>query len=387
MISDALLNHGIRGNKIVPNFLGPEDTPWLQTLIDEFIRFDGHPRRDLLNRLTEPFPFVATPAKLGLASATLKQILIGKRTSAKGLNPKILRATLFKAGHAMKNRNSALDHIASEFKTQPNDLLSMLFRDLGSERLLDATEIQNLSTIDLALRSNLALAKGYLSRARSVTLNLHGQCRPVIRQAKLRRLICLVEKNQEEGFQLSISGPFSLFRHTLVYSRYLGELLPFLQNCGKFEMDAICILRGHEKRLRLESGLPIPPASLSKKYDSQLEQRFARDFLKAAADWDLIREPEPIIVGNRWFFPDFEIRNRRSHDKRWHLEIVGYWNPEYLTKKLETLRVAKLTNFIVCIDQKNACGQYDWRTTEAHIIEYSKKINPNAILSHLQSSK
>ena len=173
---------------------------------------------------------------------------------------------------------------------------------------------------------------------------------------------------------------------TLVYGRHLGELVPFLQACDRFQLEAACLIKGQERSLSLASGIPIAPNSSSKRFDSQLEKNFARDFGKLTADWDLVREPEPMTSGNRWFFPDFEVRHRRNRDKRWFIEVIGFWHPEYLRDKFEKLRATKLSNFIICIDRKNACGEVEnWKLQGAHVVEFVKSIDANAVLGKINT--
>ena len=52
-----------------------------------------------------------------------------------------------------------------------------------------------------------------------------------------------------------------------------------------------------------------------------------REFGKIAVDWEVIREPEPVVTNRIWFFPDFEIRHRQNPLRRWFVEIVGFGIP------------------------------------------------------------
>ena len=81
----------------------------------------------------------------------------------------------------------------------------------------------------------------------------------------------------------------------------------------------------------------------------------------------------------------FEIRHRKFPERRWYLEIVGYWRPNYLREKFAKIQDAAIANFIICIDKKNACGELtEWGATGAHVIEYSKLINPQKVLEFIQ---
>ena len=109
--------------------------------------------------------------------------------------------------------------------------------------------------------------------------------------------------------------------------------------------------------MRIRSGDPIIPADPLAKYDSKVEERFARDFLRLTDDWDLVREPEAVPIAGHFFFPDFLIRHRRVAGQQAWLEIVGFWTPEYLTEKLERLRQARFPNVILCVDEQRNCSE------------------------------
>jgi len=186
-------------------------------------------------------------------------------------------------------------------------------------------------------------------------IDLHGEVRRVIRQAKLRGLLCTVNRTIL-GARLQISGPLAVIRRTTYYGRALAELVPFLAWCPRFEMTAHCVGQSGPYRLRIESGDPLPPAPAKPTFDSQVERHFAREFGKATDAWDLIREPEPVAVpgGTRLVFPDFAAVRRTDPTNRWLIEIVGFWTPSYLSSKLDGLRGLGSDQLILCVDERLA---------------------------------
>ena len=147
-----------------------------------------------------------------------------------------------------------------------------------------------------------------LFRARAVTVELEGDTRLLVRHAKWRGLICTVaEQSGTMGATLEISGPIALFRNTRLYGWALGELVPLLAWCPRFRLRAGCDFEGRHLTLQLGTGDPIFPAAAPHQYDSQLEERFARDFRRRAPHWDVLREPEPITADGTLIFPDFAL--------------------------------------------------------------------------------
>lgn len=79
---------------------------------------------------------------------------------------------------------------------------------------------------------------------------------------------------------LSLSGPYSLFRCTLLYGRALGELIPVLAWCNEFELSADIVLNEKTFDLKVRSGDPIFPSEPPKPFDSKLEEHFCRAMLR-----------------------------------------------------------------------------------------------------------
>jgi predicted nuclease of restriction endonuclease-like RecB superfamily len=259
-----------------------------------------------------------------------------------------------------------------------------LFADLPGERLVAAPD-RPLSPGELALRANLALVQGLMFRATAVTIEVCGNARALVRYAKLRGLICTVVAHGDGGDAvLELSGPFSLFRRTLLYGRALGALVPLLAWCRRFHLRADCVVREHPVILRLATGDPIFPGTEPRVYDSKVEERFARDFRRATREWEIIREPEPVAAGSVLLFPDFALRHRVDGRKRWLLEIVGFWTPEYLARKLALYREAGLPNLILCIDEERKCTDGDL-PVGARVLRFRRRVAVEEVLRLLDA--
>lgn len=377
MLPEALLRDSVQGELVVPQFLGAHDQPWLRALLDEHERFVGRPQRLLDERLREALPCASPPGKRALAIHVLGRVWRSKRQSV--IAPARARAAVFgAAAEAADSRVAVLSRIAAQLAVGAGELEESLFADLPGERLVTAPD-EPVAPLEVALRANLALAQALLYRASFVTIEIEGNARAVVRHAKLRGLICAVAPRGEGGDAvLEISGPFALFRHTLVYGRALGELLPLLAWCQRFRLRATCILQDRRVVLGLASGDPIFPAAEPRVYDSRLEERFARDFRRAAPDWDVIREPEPVRAGGTLVFPDFALQHRADSRRRWLLEIVGFWTADYVTRKLAHYRAAGLTNLILCIDEDRDCADGDL-PAGARLVRFRRRIDIDVV--------
>jgi predicted nuclease of restriction endonuclease-like RecB superfamily len=235
------------------------------------------------------------------------------------------------------------------------------------------------------VRANLRLVQSLLQRSAHVCLRLEGNARPVLRHAKWCGLICTVVADEpSQAVRLDISGPLTLFRRTLVYGRALAQLLPRLTWCNRFFLDAEVALADGPRRLILGTGAPIFPGEKPRPFDSKLEERFARDFLAATTEWNLVREPEPIPVGRGLIFPDFSLTRRSPPFERWLVEIVGFWTADYLERKLATYRLAGLERLILCIDEKRQCSHEDL-PARAHVVRFAKRVDVRDVLGIIET--
>jgi predicted nuclease of restriction endonuclease-like RecB superfamily len=367
----------------IPSYLGPHDHPWLLALIEEYQRFAGRRRAELTARLREPLRVQCPADRLELARKVMDRICLPNTRSP--LPPPNAREAVFCAAADRRARGEALRDAAAATGVKPDELLSAMFADLPDEKLLPPPPA-DLNPVTLALRANLALVGSWFARATRVEIALAGNARDIVRYALLRGLLCVVrgDPNGSDGLVLEISGPLSLFRSTLVYGRTLASLVPRLAHCDRFELQAFCVVNGQQTVICVRSGDPIFPSDPPRRFDSKLEQRFVRDFGKAAPDWNIVREPAPIEADGTLIFPDFELVHRRNERQRAWLEIIGFWTPTYLTDKLRRLRAARLERLILCIDASLNCGDRELPGA-ACIVRFKRRIDPRLVLDLLEA--
>ncbi len=384
MVPERLLLYALRDEIVEPRFLSEHDHPWLRVPLDEYERFVGRPQRELDERLLEPLTAALPFGRQRLAVHVLQRTR-GRQGRPAMLSPRV-RATVFaEAARSGGTREDVLAATACQLGAPVAEVEAMLFADLPGERLV-ASPDRPFSPTELALRANLALAQGLMFRATAVSIEICGNARALVRHAKLRGLICTVVARGDMGDAvLELSGPFSLFRRTLLYGRALGALVPLLAWSQRFRLRAECVLRGRRVTLRLATGDPIFPAAEPRTYDSKIEERFARDFRRTARDWEIVREPEPVVAGNALLFPDFVLRHRANGGRRWLLEIVGFWTPEYLDRKLMLYRRAGLRNLILCIDDARQCADGDL-PVGAQVLRFRRHVAVEDVLRLLRDA-
>jgi predicted nuclease of restriction endonuclease-like RecB superfamily len=372
----------VAGGEIIPRYVTEKDYPWLRAMLEEYERYVGCRRAELDARLASTLVTRWPKAKLRMALHVIDRLARTRTLSV--IAPRRARAAVFRAV-AMQPPDTPRDQILADVAvglgTSLADLDDSLFADLPGEKRV--RPLCAISPSVLAREVNSSLVASMLARAITVNVRAWGKTRALVRHARLIGLICVVRRDssRDDGVLLEVSGPFALFRRTELYGRALASLLPRLAWCERYELRAACELprSADACTLVVRSGDPIAAARELPKYDSKLEERFARDFGRVALDWDLVREPLAIDVSGTLIFPDFELRHRHDKTKTWLLEIAGFWTPEYVAKKLDLLRRAGIKNLILCIDAGRDCAAGDLAAA-THVVRYRRRIDPRDIL-------
>jgi predicted nuclease of restriction endonuclease-like RecB superfamily len=373
----------IRSGTARIDYLGAHDYGWLGVLLAEFLRFEGRRWRELEERLGEPFDIPLDPMKFQAAIQVLRG-LFGSATYG-CLDAVRARKELFElSARRTASRGAILAEAAERLRVSPEALEEALFGDVRQERRVKPPA-RTLTPSELALRVNSRFAQSIVRGASEVEIEAYENVRSLVRHARLRGLLCTVAVGSDPvRTRLSISGPFALFRHTLVYGRALAEIVPLLARAPRFSLSARCRVQGEMVRFVVESGDPLFPSENPRPFDSRVEERFARDLARLAPDWQVLREPEAVPALGTLLFPDFLLVHRLDPRRRFWVEIVGFWTPEYVSRKLETLRAARIDNLILVIDEARRCSDVDI-PPDAWLVRFRKRVDVSKLLPILEN--
>lgn len=223
--------------------------------------------------------------------------------------------------------------------------LGRTWEEIDAGLFADVIEFHRLRKFDgyadaaaLLARYNVAQTQAALFGASEMTVWATADFKTILRYAKLARLMHTIRPTAD-GYVIRFDGPASVLRETRRYGVAMARLLPALLACRGWRMHAVIRSRGRGWLSRLElspadgltSHLPSPD-----EFDSDLEAAFAAKWGHEPREgWTLLREAEVLHVGQQVFVPDFVFEH--GDGQRVMLEIVGFWTPEYLQAKLETL--------------------------------------------------
>jgi predicted nuclease of restriction endonuclease-like RecB superfamily len=207
-----------------------------------------------------------------------------------------------------------------------------------------------------ALRADydLGQAQALLFSATDVTVDARGDFKHILRYARLARLLHRIQRVRH-GYRFTFDGPNSVLRRTHAYGVDFARFLAALVRARDWVLTAgITLRRGWRPftfTLSAADGLGAGRRA-PVRFDSTLEETFARRFGAEREGWRLTREPAVLETGGSLLVPDFGFRHADGTEVV--LEIVGYWTPEYLEEKFRKLAGLPRVNLIVAVPKRLA---------------------------------
>lgn len=254
------------------------------------------------------------------------------------------------------------------FESQEMEVKLRIAREIGRpwpeiEQLLfsDVMEFHRLVSFEgyassevLLSRYNVAQVQAALYRAVELQVRARRDFKDLLRYARLAGLMYTVNVLGPEHYEMRFDGPASVLRHTTRYGVSMARFLPAVLACREWSLRARVQTprRGHAVELvmsdadGLRSHVPSP-----EEFDSSLEEHFARKWGTEPRDgWSLVREGAILIAGQKAFTPDFVLHH--TSGRTIMLEIVGFWTPEYLKQKAETLKLFPRVPILLAVAER-----------------------------------
>jgi len=260
----------------------------------------------------------------------------------------------------VKSKDRLFEHEEAETKAAIAAALGLEWDEIDRRLYADVVSFQRLESFQgypdaaaLLSRYNVAQLQACLYAAERMTVTATRDFKTILRYAKLARLLHEVRRGGPSEYVVELSGPASVLRETRRYGVNFARFLPALLACKGWEMTATlqtpwrtrAVLTLSDKD-RYTSTLPPP-----EEFDSTVEEGFARKFGETRDGWRLEREAEVLAEGQTVFVPDFVFRHEDGTTVPF--EIVGFWTPEYLAKKRETLRRFGGHNILLAVPERS----------------------------------
>jgi uncharacterized protein len=304
-----------------------------------------------------------------------------------GVAPTVIRERLFAYGPVFEARDVFHTHThrevvqdaAAELGLSEELVEAALFADRPSHTILtDAGP--PWTPADLLARYNLELTRGVLYWATQLRIDVAGSYKDLWKYLKLFKLMFWATR-QGEDYHLELDGPISPFVHaTTRYGRAFAAFMPALLLCERwrlaaevrppvsfapltYRLDHTSSLRSHFKR----SGL----------FDSRLEADFAQEFEAKFGDkrghWLLTRESEVLLLDDTVMIPDFVLVDKQDETRKILIELVGFWHPNYLKRKVEKVRAANCQHLLLLVYKGLKVTEEAFQDSASEVIFFQHK--------------
>jgi hypothetical protein len=291
---------------------------------------------------------------------------------------------------------AAKSQLAEEFGTPWEAIEQGLYADVMAYQQLEEFTGYPDAAVFLS-RYNVAQLQACLYRAESMTVMATRDLKTIIRYAKLAKLLHEIvrvegvspsnrgrDARDTSTYRITFTGPASVLRETRRYGVSFARFLPALLACEGWKMEAV--LRTPWKTTaklaiseadRFHSHLPPP-----KDFDSSVEQSLAGKFGPTRDGWQLIREGDILHEHQKTFIPDFTFRHEDGTEV--FLEIVGFWTPEYLAVKRETLRQFRRRKILLAVPQSLI---REGASITDHVLVYKTTLKLAPLLAALEAAR
>ena len=409
MLTKDLLRVSRAGGGYHPQFAGRESRPLAARVLGVYQGHVGEPRHRLddalssLEREADDFKLVRGFAALLDREATFE-------VSAPLPPVRVRRATFEEAEAAgvpttEAARTAVVERVADRLGTDSAAVERSLYADREVNEVLTAFDAR-WSPESLLTQYDLSLAQTALFDATEVRVRSSDPKRLV---SAVKRLGLMYEIRRDgETRELVVTGPDALFRRTRRYGTAFARLLRTVAATAEWRLTATIDDRGTERELTLsDADVSVPDVEpvTEPTYDSGVEADFAARFEGLDLDWDLVREPEPLAAGARAMIPDFAFvyRPGGSDDGgdggdgtvadddgdespfRVFFEIMGFWTPEYVEKKLDQFAtVDDDVELVVAVDESLAVAE-DVAELDHRVVTYSGSVRVKDVVDVLRA--
>ena len=302
--------------------------------------------------------------------------------------PAVLRERLFVHGPVFETpqlfhpqaRYDVVQGVADELGISSEQVETMLFADRPATYLLTDAGPE-WTPAGLLARYNLELARGVLYWASHIRIEAASNYKDLWKYIKFFKLMFWAEPKREGGYRIDLDGPISPFvSSTTRYGRQMAAFLPALLLCEQwrllarvrppqalgemsYQLDSTSSLRSFFK----SSGL----------FDSRLEADFAGEFEQKMGNkrghWQLTRESEVLLLGDTVMIPDFILVDDQDENRKIMIELVGFWHPEYLRRKIEKVRAANCAHLLLLVYQGLKITEDAFQDAASEVIFFQNK--------------
>jgi predicted nuclease of restriction endonuclease-like RecB superfamily len=380
-----------RGDKIFPRLLKTNDAGYLrdaEVLIEIFEEFDGKTRGELGKELEE---YVGTGTDYRILRGFIKLLFDRSEFATTSVaEPIEIRQKVFlEAGKFQpvlpdsEQKREVLQTVADEFQTDAETIFASLYADLSAQQKL--IRFETISPADLLDRYNLAQAQALLYKCVEMKIRAlpsdAANYRSIFGWIKHFGLIHTVLGNAVNGYEITLTGAASLFHRSQKYGIRMAVFLPALLLCKNWKMSAeIAQKEGGNLFYELSSEQTELNSCYfdEPEYENSDIEKLKKNWEKSAASWELRENKEVVDLGKTAFVPDFVLIS--PNNEKIYLDVLGFWTPKSLKKRLEEFEAANFHKFIFAASNELRGSREEPLWKSENVVFYKTRIEPNLLI-------
>ena len=386
MLTSDLAKNWRRGEKIFPFLIKTANEDFqrdAENLIEIFDDANGKTRGEI-DRELEEYIGIGTDYQILRGLIKLLSDRCKFETSAPAEPIKIRQKVFLEARkfHPVLPKSEAkkevLDLIASEFDTSAELISANLYADLSAQQRLISFEI--IEVKELLDLYNLSQAQAIFYRCVEMKIRVApsdaANYRAIFGWIKHFSLIHSVVGNSVNGYEITLTGAASLFQKSQKYGIQMAVFLPALLLCENWQMRAEI----NDKRGTLFYELTSEQTELvsnradEPEYENPIHEKLVKAWEKSKIDWKLEVNREVLDLGKTAFIPDYVLISP-EHEKI-YLDVLGFWTPKSLQKRLEEFRAANYKKFILAAWQDLRGSREEPTFESENVIFFKTKLEP-----------
>ncbi|MBN2529425.1 MAG: DUF790 family protein [Deltaproteobacteria bacterium] len=236
------------------------------------------------------------------------------------------------------NRDDILNAAGAELTISGETADSLLFCDLkDAHRLQSFESVSPAALVEIYQKSQ---GQAVLLKATRVTVVIQTDVATSLRRffhkLKFLGLLHVITALPNGGYRIDIDGPFSMFRQGTKYGLKLASLVPALDECGTWKLDAQVIWGKEKQPLRFHmegesQGDSTPDEPRLADEVAVLLERFN----KLGSEWNASPSTDVLeLPGVGLCIPDLTFVHHSTGEVA-YLEVMGFWSRDAVWKRVE----------------------------------------------------
>jgi hypothetical protein len=388
MLTSDLLRTRIRDGRVVPEYLDVDDADArkrAEQLVEIFRAHRGGPKAPIDDAVDK----VVGHGTDYLIWRGLAKLLMDRSEfeTVSAVEPGEIREAVFDLAARQgpvtseQERETIFAQVAEQLDVAPNEVSEGLYADLAERQLL--TSFDDIGPAELLERYNVALAQAVLYKAVRLDIELRGtdpnRLRYLFQLLKFNRLMHRASRI-EDGYQIVVDGPASLFKRSRKYGIRMARFLPALLLLDDWSLTATLDWDDEERECCVDSaqGL-VSHYSAKGQWVAEEEQYFEERFDEHDTDWSLEREARIVdLPDNQVLVTDYVLRAEDGREV-W-LEIVGFWRLAYLERRIEMLGAVDVP-LVLVVSERLKTGRDKLEDAPPAVVFFKSVILTNKVVA------